>query len=75
MKEFFPGVALDPAIQFGKPVIKGTRVPVELVIGKIAGGMTIETVMKEYELTHNDVLAALRYAAHVLQTESVFVTA
>jgi uncharacterized protein (DUF433 family) len=42
MKEIIPRIVIDPKIRFGKPVIKGTRVPVDLILGKIAGGMTIE---------------------------------
>ena len=37
-------------VRFGKPVIKGTRVPVDLVIGKLAGGLSVEQVMEEYFL-------------------------
>ncbi|MBI2624511.1 DUF433 domain-containing protein [Candidatus Parcubacteria bacterium] len=59
MKEIFPRITADPEVQFGKPVITGTRVPVE-VVGGIAGGMTVEEVMGEYRLTRDDVLAALR---------------
>lgn len=40
-------------------MIKGTRVPVDLVIGKLAGGLTAEEVMKEYDLKREDVLNAL----------------
>lgn len=58
-----PRIVVDPAIRFGKPVIEGTRVPVELVLGQLAAGMTVETVMDEYALTREDVLAALAYAA------------
>lgn len=71
MKEIAPGIVVDPRIRFGKPVIKGTRVPVELVIGKLAGGMTQEEVMKEYDLTNQDILAALSYAARVLAEEEI----
>lgn len=71
MKEIAPGIVVDPHIRFGKPVIKGTRVPVELVIGKLAGGMTQEEVMKEYDLTNQDILAALSYAARVLAEEEI----
>ena len=39
--------------------VKGTRVPVDLVVGKRAGGMTVEQVAEEYELERQDVLAAL----------------
>lgn len=66
MKEIFPGITIDQTIQFGKPVIKGTRVPVEIVVGHIAAGEDITTVMEEYRLTKKDVLAALKYAAKVV---------
>jgi uncharacterized protein (DUF433 family) len=52
-------ILIDDKIHFGKPVIKGTRVPVELVIGKLAGGMTFEEVQREYRISRNDLLAAL----------------
>ncbi len=71
MKEIAPRIVIDPNVRFGKPVVKGTRVPVDLVLGKIAGGMTIEEVAREYELTRIDVLAALRYAAKALQRETL----
>lgn len=71
MKEIAPRIVVDEKIRFGKPVIKGTRVPVELVVGKLAGGMTFEEVMREYDLTQQDILAALNYAAHVLAQEEI----
>lgn len=70
-REIAPGISIDPKVRFGKPVIGGTRVPVELVIGKLAGGMTMEEVAREYDLTLDDLRAALRYAADVLATEEV----
>lgn len=67
-------IAVDPKVRFGKPIIAGTRVPVHLVVGKIAGGMTIEIVMKEYDLTRTQVFAALKYAAEIVaQEDTVFV--
>ncbi len=48
--EIAPRIVVDPDIRFGKPVIKGTRVPVELVLAKLAGGMTTEQVSDEYEI-------------------------
>ncbi|MDO8504993.1 MAG: DUF433 domain-containing protein [bacterium] len=74
MREIFPGITADSMIRFGKPVLAGTRVPVELVVGKIGGGMTIEQVMGEYELTREQVFDALRYAARVLSRETVMVS-
>ena len=63
--EIAPGVEVNERISFGKPVIKGARVPVELVLGKLAGGMGFEEVMREYEITLEDILAALDYASKV----------
>ena len=70
-KDIAPRIAVDAEIRGGKPVIKGTRVPVDLVIGKLGGGMAIEEVMTEYGLEREDVLAALTYAAHVLGLEEI----
>jgi uncharacterized protein (DUF433 family) len=71
MTEIAPRIAVDQDIRFGRPVIAGTRVPVDLVIGKLAGGMTVEEVMREYELDREDVLAALSYAAQAVADEQV----
>jgi uncharacterized protein (DUF433 family) len=71
MVEIAPRIVVDETIRFGKPVIKGTRVPVELVVAKLGGGMTIEEVMAEYELAREDVLAALSYAARSLADDEV----
>ncbi len=54
-------ITVDPQVRFGKPVIAGTRVPVDLLIGKIAGGMTIGEVGKEYGLTRKKILSMLNY--------------
>ncbi len=64
-------IIADEKIRFGKPVIKGSRVPVDMIIGKLAGGMTYDEVMSEYELTKEDILAALDYAAKHLADEEV----
>lgn len=69
--EFFPHIVVDSAVRFGKPVLKGTRVPVDLVVGKIAGGMTTEAVMEEYDLTREQVLGALKYAAKLVAEEEL----
>lgn len=72
MKTLFPNVTVDPKVQFGKPVIAGTRVPVEVVVGHIAGGDMIETVMRAYKLEREQVLSALQYAAKIVAEERVF---
>jgi len=66
-------ITIDPAIQGGRPVIKGTRMPVEIVVGSLAGGMSLEEVCDEYYLTPEQVRAALGYAAQAVASESVVV--
>ena len=58
-QEIAPGIVIDPKVRFGKPVIKGTRVPVELVIAKLAGGMSPQEVAEEYEITNELLLHSL----------------
>ena len=69
--EIAPRISVDEKIRFGKPVISGTRVPVDLIIGKLAGGMTYEEVIAEYEITRKDILALLDYAAKILSSEEI----
>jgi uncharacterized protein (DUF433 family) len=69
--EIAPRISVDEKVRFGKPVIRGTRVPVDLIIGKLAGGMTYEEVMAEYEITREDLLAVLDYAAKLLASEEI----
>jgi uncharacterized protein (DUF433 family) len=64
-QELAPRIVVDPAVRFGRPVIQGTRVPVELVRAKLSGGMTVSDVAREYDLTMSDVQAALAYAAWI----------
>ncbi len=66
-----PRIVVDENIRFGKPVIKGTRVPVDLVLGKLGGGMDVEEVTREYDLREEDVLATLDYAAEAISQEEV----
>jgi uncharacterized protein (DUF433 family) len=62
-------IVIDPEIQHGKPIIRGTRVPVARIVGGLAGGMTREEIVREYGLAEEDVLAALRYAAELIEAE------
>lgn len=63
--EVFPGITMNPDVRFGKPCIAGTRMDVATVVGLVAAGETVETVADEYQLTIEQVRAALAYAAHV----------
>lgn len=71
MIEIAPRITVDDRVRFGKPVIRGTRVPLDLVIAKLAGGMTVDDVAAEYGIEREDVLAALAYAARSLGEEQV----
>ena len=48
-------ISIDPRICHGKPVIRGTRVPVARVIGYLAGGMSLDDTQKDFDLTPEDV--------------------
>jgi uncharacterized protein (DUF433 family) len=72
--ELSPGVVSDPGILRGKPVIKGTRVPVSLVLGKLAGGMSVDEVRDEYYLTDEGIRAAFGYAAQQVEQDTIVVT-
>lgn len=65
-------IVVDPTVVHGQPVVRGTRVPVAIVVGSLAGGMTYEEVAAEYGLTHEDILACLNYAARSVSEERVF---
>ena len=68
-----PGrIVLDPAILAGKPVIRGTRLSVDFVIGLMADGWSEADILREYPgLTREDLAACLAYARDVLRSETV----
>lgn len=65
-------IVIDPEIQHGKPVIRGTRLPIARIIGGLAGAMTVEEVCREYEVSEEDVRAAFEYANEVIGAEEVY---
>ena len=66
------GITIDPKIHHGVPVVKGTRMPVARIFGALASGMSKEELMKEYDLTEQNIRDAMRYAMHVLETEKTY---
>ncbi len=65
-------IAIDPKVMVGKPVIRGTRIPVELVVRMVAQGIPEAEILKEYpRLQPADIRAALAYAADVVAHEDV----
>ena len=66
-------VVIDEKILGGKPVIRGTRIPVYLIVELVANGLSIKDILKEYpELSEEDVKAALRYAVSLLKRETYY---
>jgi uncharacterized protein (DUF433 family) len=71
-----PSITLDPNVLAGKPVIRGTRLSVEFVIGLMADGWAEADILANYPgITHEDILACLSYARETLSTEKVFPSA
>jgi uncharacterized protein (DUF433 family) len=57
-------ISLDPAVRFGKPCVKGTRITVGDVLGYLAGGMSVDAILADFpQLVADDVRACLAYAA------------
>jgi uncharacterized protein (DUF433 family) len=66
-------IVADTDVLVGKPVIKGTRISVELVMGLLAGGYTPDQIRQQYDhLTLEDIQACLAYAHEVISAERMF---
>lgn len=66
-------IVLDPAVLAGKPVVRGTRLSVEFIIGLMADGWNEADILANYPgLTREDIAACLSYARDVLNSERVF---
>jgi len=65
-------IEINPKVMGGKPVIKGTRIPVELILKMLSQGISTKEILEEYlHLTKEDIQAALAYAALALKMEEV----
>ncbi len=65
-------IEINPAVMLGKPVIRGTRIPVELILRKLSDGATVADLLDAYpRLTRADVQAVLAYAADSLAHETI----
>ena len=69
--EIVPGITADQRVAFGKPVIAGTRVPAALVLGQLAAGVPEPELCSEYDLTPEQIRAAVRYGAWLAEQEMV----
>ena len=64
-------IVVDPKIAHGKPIIRGTRVPVAVILGALAGGMQIDETAQEYGISQEDVRAAIGYAVRIVSQEDI----
>ena len=66
-------IVVDPGIMVGKPVVKGTRIPVELVLRRLAIDLNLETLFEDYpRLNLDDVKACIEYAQALVAGEEIF---
>ena len=66
-------IVLDPAVLAGKPVVRGTRLSVDFIIGLLADGWSEADILRNYPgLEHEDVAACLAYARDMLRAEKVY---
>ena len=76
MASTHPRITLDPEVLAGKPVVRGTRLAVEFVIGLLADGWSQADIARNYPgITRDDIIACLAYARDVLSSEKVFPSA
>lgn len=72
-KKLLKRIVINPEIMAGKPVIKGTRIPVDLILKLLSQEMETKEILDDYpHLTMSDIKAALLYGAEVIRTEDVF---
>lgn len=70
-KDLLNRIIIDPKIMVGKPIIKGTRLTVERILGLLAQGMSTEEILQEYnKLTKEDILACLAFAQKAIESSS-----
>jgi len=68
-------ITVNPRVMVGKPVIRGTRLPVEQVLRELAGGMSIADVIDAHpRLTPDDIYAVIAYAADVVANEDIYLS-
>jgi uncharacterized protein (DUF433 family) len=65
-------ITTDPDVMFGKPVIKGTRIPVEHLLRKLGEGRSVASILEDHpHLDEEDIYAAVRFAADYMANEEV----
>ena len=64
-------IVIDPQIQHGKPVIRGTRVPITRITGGLADGMSFKEIQDAYEVTEEDIRAVLSFVSELVESEDI----
>ncbi len=75
LSELLKRIVIDSRVMAGKPVIRGTRITVDMILELLAAGMKPEEIAEDYNISLEDIRAALLYAARVLGREEVIVEA
>ncbi|MDH7577601.1 MAG: DUF433 domain-containing protein [Bacillota bacterium] len=71
-KDLLRRIAVDPEVLCGKPMIRGTRISVELVLERLAQGFSFQDIINQYDLDEEDIKAALFYASKTIAGEEVY---
>jgi len=73
---YFDRVVVDPEIMIGKPVFKGTRIPLYIILDLIGDGIPEEEIIKIYpDITVEDIKAALKFASMMMERQEIYETA
>ncbi len=75
MNDWRERIQINPDIMLGKPVIAGTRIPVEQILRKLAANMDVQAILRDYpRLAREDIQAALAYASDAVGSEDILLT-
>jgi len=69
--ELLKRIHIDPDILCGKPVIKGTRISVELILERLASDLSFDEIIYDYDITKDDIKAAITYAYEIISNEEI----
>jgi uncharacterized protein (DUF433 family) len=73
MKDLMSRIVSDPDICHGKPIIRGLRYPVDMILDLLSSGMSREEILSDYEdLEMDDILASLLYASKLVKVKSTY---
>ena len=70
-EELLKRIEINPKVMVGKPVIKGTRLPVQQILRLVAQGISLDDIMQDYDLEKEDIFACVLYATEMLECTAV----